>query len=112
MQTLADLPDFGKSELSQCCSDCSRFARPASRLERWRFGALKRLVKAKVIRRDRDRYNYSPTEAATELALFLGVQPPTCWGSAWAFLEEQYDPKATPPHKSTVKADRRRLRGK
>jgi hypothetical protein len=78
------------------------------RLERWRFAALKRLVKAKRIPRNRDRYNYSPQEAAAELALLLGHPVPLCRGSAWAYLKAQYDPKVTKPCRETRKRDARK----
>lgn len=107
----SELGEWAASELSDCCSDCTRYAKPGPhRLERWRFAALKRLVKAKRIPRDQSRYRFTPLEAATELALLLDVPPPACRGGAWAFLKAQYDPRVTPPHKSTKKADRRRQR--
>lgn len=97
------------SELSGCCSDCDFFRESGPhRLERWRFAALKRLIRAGVIPKGRNRYNFTPWETAAELALLVGAKPPACRGSAWAFLRDQYDPRETPPHKSTRKADRRR----
>jgi hypothetical protein len=93
---------------AECCPACVTYAHPWQRLERWRFAALKRLVKAGVIPRTPARYSFTPSEAAAELAIFLGHHVPECPGRAWEYLRGQYDPKRIPPSKDCRRMDRKR----
>lgn len=89
------------------CDKCAFYQHGgAHRLERWRFGALKRLKKAGKV----NDYSHSPLATASMLAALEGRDAPRCFGEAWEFLKGAYDPKVTRPCKSTRGADRRAIR--